>query len=167
MLPIVEQLLRNPPQPGSGVAALLLSPTRELAQQIADAADTLLAETPLSVRASRAESGDSANGADGSQALSVVGGTNVNTDAKKLSGRNHAILIATPGRLQDLIDHFDLAAHFSSLRFFVLDECDRLLDQGFAPAVLRIMSSLPDRQKVPRQSLLFSATVCVVGILVG
>ena len=82
----------------------------------------------------------------------IFGGVSINPQIKSLKGRID-VLVATPGRLLDLIDqrHIDL----SQVEFFVLDEVDRMLDMGFLRDVKRIVSLLPAK----RQSLFFSATL--------
>ena len=112
--------------------ALVLAPTRELAQQIvADLRDIAHARA-LSVAA-------------------VYGGAGIEHQAK-LARRAH-ILVATPGRLEDLIQR--RAISLRSVRVLVLDEADRMLDMGFRPAVERIVGQVP----AERQTLFFSATL--------
>lgn len=141
LVPALQRLVtaRNP----SGVSILVLSPTRELAQQIAVAAEGLL--------------GGAFAGHFGVQC--VVGGTNVNTDIKNLKTRRADVLVATPGRMIDLLENSDLKARLGGLSTLVLDEADRLLDAGFRRELLKILEALPDRRSVPRQTLLFSATL--------
>lgn len=69
------------------------------------------------------------------------------------------ILVATPGRLLDLIENYGVGSRLSQIRTLVLDEADRLLDQGFRRELVKILDALPDRKAVPRQTLLFSATL--------
>jgi ATP-dependent RNA helicase MSS116 len=91
----------------------VLSPTRELAMQIRDAAITLTQSTTLGVQC-------------------VVGGTNVTSEANKLKRERCDILIATPGRLIDHLGNasLNLPSRLYQIRTFVLDEADRMLDQG-------------------------------------
>ncbi|EJD49804.1 DEAD-domain-containing protein [Auricularia subglabra TFB-10046 SS5] len=138
LLPIVQKILEKPPPHGS-IAALILSPTRELAFQIAKECTPLLRSTHLNVR-------------------TVVGGTNVNTDLKNLAA-GCDILVGTPGRVKDHLQNMKLGDRLKNLQAFVLDEADRLLDMGFSPDIRTIISFLPDRAVVPRQSMLFSATM--------
>ena len=128
VLPIL-QLMR----PGEGVKALAVTPTRELAQQIDDAAKTFAADTGFTV-------------------LAVYGGVRIDGQIKRLQ-KGVDFLVATPGRLLDLKRRGNL--DLSHVRFLVLDEADRMLDMGFWPDVRRIVRSLPDE----RQNLLFSATM--------
>ena len=133
-LPMVERLLAATvtPDPKS-VMALVLVPTRELAQQITDNL------APL-VRGSRL------------QICSVVGGKSINRQITML-GRGTDILIATPGRLIDLMDRG--AVRLSTVRYLVLDEADQMLDIGFIHALRKIAAKLG----TPRQTMLFSATM--------
>jgi ATP-dependent RNA helicase RhlE len=112
---------------------LVLSPTRELASQIADSFRTYGQGLPLSTAV-------------------VFGGVTISTQERQLS-RGVDILVATPGRLLDLIDRRALSlSHVDTL---VLDEADRMLDLGFIHALRRIVKLLPQQ----RQTLLFSATM--------
>ena len=113
--------------------ALVLSPTRELASQIADRFRSYGAGLALSTAV-------------------VFGGVPIGPQRQKL-GRGVDILVATPGRLLDLIDSGSLT--LSSVQVLVLDEADRMLDLGFIHALRRIEKLLPRR----RQTLLFSATM--------
>jgi ATP-dependent RNA helicase RhlE len=123
-------------KPGKGQRSprcLVLAPTRELAVQIGDSFRQYGRGLKLS-------------------GCIVYGGVNQNPQVRKLrSGVD--ILIATPGRLMDLMNqgHIDL----SRVEVFVLDEADRMLDMGFIPDIRKIQRELPDR----RQTLLFSATM--------
>jgi ATP-dependent RNA helicase RhlE len=113
--------------------ALVLSPTRELASQIADSFRAYGAGMPLSTAV-------------------VFGGVPVGPQRRKLV-RGVDILVATPGRLLDLVDTRSLS--LSSVQVLVLDEADRMLDLGFIHALKRIVKLLPQQ----RQTLLFSATM--------
>lgn len=112
---------------------LVLSPTRELATQISERFRAYGKKINL-------------------QQVTVFGGVNQNPQVKALRKGVH-LLVATPGRLIDLINqgHVEL----DRLDFFVLDEADRMLDMGFLPDLKRIVAKLPDK----RQSLFFSATM--------
>ena len=133
-LPLVAQMLemRGKPAPHT-VRGLVLAPTRELAKQIQDQLALLIKGTPLKV------------------AL-VVGGASLNAQANRLA-RGTDILVATPGRLLDLLDRRALT--LSEARFLVLDEADQMLDMGFIHALRKIASLLPEE----RQTMLFSATM--------
>jgi len=126
-LPIVERI-----EPGRGPAALVLAPTRELAAQIVEHSQPLARVHDLEVAA-------------------VYGG--VGFEKQIRACKRADILVATPGRLEDLMGR--RAVKFDNLQFLVLDEADRMLDLGFRPAVDRIVSACPKQ----RQTLFFSATL--------
>ncbi len=128
-IPIVEQL---DPQAPKRPEALILVPTRELAQQVKDELTDIARAKHLKTKV-------------------VYGGTRV-TEQSKGVGDAH-ILIATPGRLQDLADR--KLVRLNGVRIFVLDEADRMLDMGFQPQVDRIVRLLPK----DRQTMFFSATL--------
>eukprot|EP00899_Mesostigma_viride_P003550 jgi/Mesvir1/13196/Mv06156-RA.1 len=136
MLPTVERLARDPVR--HGVAALVLSPTRELALQIRDETASLLTyhkNVTLDL---------------------VIGGTNMGKEQSRLSRATPSILVATPGRLCDHLKSTPgFAQQLASVRVFVLDEADRMLDMGFRKELDTIRAALPPA----RQTLLFSATV--------
>ena len=133
-LPILQRLATMPQRPAPhSCRALILSPTRELASQIADSFRAYGVHLPLSTAV-------------------VFGGIPIGPQRQKLA-HGVDILVATPGRLLDLIDNRALA--LSSVSELVLDEADRMLDLGFIHALRRIVKLLP-RQ---RQTLLFSATM--------
>jgi superfamily II DNA/RNA helicase len=117
---------------GGHPSALVLVPTRELASQIVDDLQPLAAACGLRVAA-------------------VYGGTSVGGQAKKARGAE--ILVATPGRLQDLLEQ--RLVSLGAVRVLVLDEADRMLDMGFRPQVDRILQRIPQN----RQTMLFSATL--------
>lgn len=123
-------------------AVLAISPTRELAQQIADEATVLLSHT------------------NGAHAQVVFGGTPIRKDYTQLRSKGAPfLLVATPGRL---LDHLTNPASgfkdaLSSLSVLILDEADHLLDMGFRQEIEKVMRELP--RNSPRQTLLFSATM--------
>jgi ATP-dependent RNA helicase RhlE len=92
------------------------------------------------------------NGVKTNRSVNVIGGANIREQLAELR-RGAAVLIATPGRLLDLIER--KAVTLSGIEFLVLDEADRMLDMGFLPAIRRVLSMLPSK----RQTLLFSATM--------
>ncbi|CAK5275338.1 unnamed protein product [Mycena citricolor] len=140
LLPSVERLAKMELAPRK-ISMLVLSPTRELALQIEAEAKTLIANHSFDVK-------------------HAIGGTNMNATGKRIMESPPRILIATPGRLIDHLENTGNFSHlFSDLRVIVYDEADRLLDQGFRRELDKIQSFLPNRSKVPRQALLFSATV--------
>ncbi|MEM7520726.1 MAG: DEAD/DEAH box helicase [Pseudomonadota bacterium] len=133
-VPLVAQMLANPGKPGPrAVRALILAPTRELAQQIMVNIKEYCTGTKL-------------------RAQMVVGGQNINPQIKRLE-RGVDVLVATPGRLLDLIDR--RAVRLDETVFLVLDEADQMLDMGFIHD-LRKISSLISKE---RQTMLFSATM--------
>ena len=113
-------------------AALVLAPTRELASQIVDELQPLMAARSLSIAA-------------------VYGGAGIEPQAKR--ARRAHLVVATPGRLEDLIARGDV--RLDRVRVLVLDEADRMLDMGFRPVVDRIVAQTPP----DRQTLFFSATL--------
>jgi ATP-dependent RNA helicase RhlE len=115
------------------IRALILTPTRELAIQIAESFENYGAKTDLKYEV-------------------IFGGVSQNSQVRSLrSGVD--VLIATPGRLLDLISQ--KFVHLNQLQFFVLDEADRMLDMGFLNDVKKIITKIPPK----RQSLFFSATM--------
>ena len=116
-----------------GPLMLVVTPTRELAEQIGEVCGTIAKNTHHRI-------------------LTVVGGVSYNPQIQALN-RGVDVLIATPGRLVDLMDQG--AAHLSSVEVLVLDEADRMLDMGFWPAMRKIIGATPQN----RQTLLFSATI--------
>ncbi len=119
-------------QPPGKTRALILVPTRELAQQITAHITDLAAHTKIRVAA-------------------IYGGVGMSPQIKSLR-RGTELIVATPGRLIDLMTQGE--APLSDIRFLVLDEADRMLDMGFLPAVRRIIRRLPEHQ-----TLFFSATL--------
>ena len=131
-LPLVQRLPKGKPAPKTA-RALVLAPTRELAKQIEATLRGFTEGTPTRTQV-------------------VTGGPSINAQAEKLS-RGTDILVATPGRLIDLLQRD--AVDLSTVQFLVLDEADQMLDMGFIHALRRIVRYLP-RQ---RQTMLFSATM--------
>jgi superfamily II DNA/RNA helicase len=127
-IPTVERVAGAPGRP----AALVLVPTRELATQVVEELAEIAAARSLRVAA-------------------VYGGTSVGAQAKRARGAQ--ILVATPGRLDDLTER--RLVSLRDVRVLVLDEADRMLDMGFKPQVDRVLREVPTN----RQTLLFSATL--------
>lgn len=117
-----------------GLHGLVLVPTRELAAQVGEAIRALVQHLPSTIKVTIAFGGVSIN----PQMMALRGGTD--------------ILVATPGRLLDLVEHN--AIQLDQTATLVLDEADKLLDMGFADEIARILALLPAR----RQNLFFSAT---------
>ncbi|MBS1713072.1 MAG: DEAD/DEAH box helicase [Armatimonadetes bacterium] len=121
-LPMVQLL-----KPGQ--VGLVLAPTRELAQQIAETFHKLHVPCVL-----------------------VIGGASMGKQVQQLR-REHRVIVATPGRLQDHLNQ--KTVRLDRVSIVVLDEADRMLDMGFAPAIKKILDTVPKR----RQTLMFSATM--------
>ncbi|GAO52608.1 hypothetical protein G7K_6681-t1 [Saitoella complicata NRRL Y-17804] len=136
LIPAIQTLMGRPPTKKS-IRAIIVSPTRELAKQITDEARLLM--TGFNFRSHTS-----------------IGGLSTSKDQKAVLTCPD-LLIATPGRLHDHLSNPSLKACFTEVQFFVLDEADQLLDQGFSVALNKIMALLPPTPK--RQTLLFSATV--------
>lgn len=133
-LPILHNLSENKVEVKSrNIRALILTPTRELASQILDSIDAYGKNLNLKYAA-------------------VFGGVSLNNQIKHLV-KGLDILVATPGRLLDLMNQGYVK--YDQLEIFVLDEADRMLDMGFIVDVKKIITKLPQK----RQSLFFSATM--------
>jgi ATP-dependent RNA helicase RhlE len=133
-LPLIDALLAKPGRPAPKSAkALILAPTRELVNQIAESLRGPAAGTRLHIAI-------------------VVGGQSIGRQIRTLAGGTD-ILVATPGRLIDLMER--RAVDLSTVRHLVLDEADQMLDMGFIHALRRIAPALG----TPRQTMLFSATM--------
>ncbi len=128
-LPILSAVLNNPRETG----ALILAPTRELAQQITEHLRLLARHTNIRI-------------------APIYGGVKAAPQINALR-KKAEIIVATPGRLMDLVQQGE--ARLASIEYLVLDEADRMLDMGFLPAVKRIIAQMPKR----RQTLFFSATL--------
>ena len=133
ILPALNRLATPSALPGKGPRVLVLTPTRELAQQVCDAATKYGKNMRFKI-------------------ISILGGMPYPVQNRMLSGHVD-ILVATPGRL---IDHLERGRiDFSRLEVLILDEADRMLDMGFVDDVERIAQATPKT----RQTLLFSATL--------
>ena len=142
-LPMIEKLLADARRPDPrNIRALILAPTRELVNQIADNLRDFVKKTPLRV-------------------VTVVGGASINKQSEMLS-RGTDILVATPGRLLDLVNRKSVT--LTQARYLVLDEADQMLDLGFIHDLRKISKMVPKN----RQTLLFSATMPkLIGELAG
>jgi ATP-dependent RNA helicase MSS116 len=124
----------------SDIRAIIISPTRELAEQIAVEARKITRSTGIKVQV-------------------ATGGSSKRMMLMQTQREGCHLLVATPGRLNDLLTDPYSKVSAPNLSTLVLDEADRLLDAGFADAIEEIMTSLPDIRMKDRQTLLFSATV--------
>jgi len=131
VLPIIQLIAKQPPH--SGVRALILSPTRELAIQIEETFAKMATAT-------------------GIRAAVIVGGLGEGPQLQSIR-KGAQVLIATPGRLYDFLSR--QLVNLSGVRILVLDEADRMLDMGFLPTIKKIMAAIPS----DRQTLFFSATI--------
>lgn len=129
-LPAITKVLRNS---GNTVQVLILSPTRELCTQIVSAIDSLAADTTV-------------------KSVAIYGGVGQAAQVKAIKD-GAQIVVATPGRLLDLIQQ--KVIRLATIETLVLDEADRMLDMGFIDDLKEIISHLPSG----RQTLLFSATM--------
>lgn len=132
-LPILEQLLTHNPLRGKRIRALVLTPSRELAIQVAESIAQYAKYTPL-------------------RCMAMYGGSDMQRQKQQLI-QGVDVLVATPGRLLDMA--LQRALHFDALEHLVLDEADRMLDMGFIDTIHHIVERLPQH----RQTLLFSATL--------
>lgn len=128
-LPIADRLIAGPHR----LRALVLTPTRELCQQVEGSFRKYTKHTPLAV-------------------TSIYGGVGMEPQVKALK-KGVDVIVATPGRLIDHLERGNVT--FEYLEVLVLDEADRMLDMGFAPQLSRLVSAMPSY----RQTLLFSATM--------
>ncbi|MEL7016237.1 MAG: DEAD/DEAH box helicase [Pseudomonadota bacterium] len=134
VLPLLHHLYKERKKPKPKTATvLMLAPTRELARQVAGNVETYGREMRL-------------------RTALVVGGVRYGPQTKKLSD-GVDLLIATPGRLEDLMGME--AVSLTGTRYLVLDEADQMLDLGFAPVIARLAEAIPQ----PRQTALLSATM--------
>lgn len=129
-LPILQRLMSGP---HAGVRALIIAPTRELAQQIHDAITELCQGTDL-------------------RCITLYGGVNINPQIKSLAD-GVDIVVACPGRLLDHIEQRTI--RLTNVEALVLDEADQMFDMGFLPSIRQILQHLPRK----KQTLLFSATM--------
>ncbi|UHG89274.1 DEAD/DEAH box helicase [Spirosoma oryzicola] len=134
VLPILEQFMRRQLPKNDEVKVLVLVPTRELAVQVAEVFQTFSAKLPRPVKT-----------------LAVYGGVSINP--QMIAVRDAEIVVATPGRLLELIS--TNAVRLSAVRILVLDEADKMLELGFADEVNQLIDQVPTR----RQTILFSATL--------
>lgn len=134
VLPILDDLQKNPSTKNRHVNVLVLVPTRELAVQVKDVFQQFGTSLPERIKT-----------------LAVYGGVSINPQMQALNHVN--VLVATPGRLLDLVE--SNAVHLSEIKTLVIDEADKMLSMGFKDEVDRIFKLIPKK----RQNLLFSATL--------
>ena len=133
-LPMLQLLQEQPRNEGRNIRALILVPTRELAVQITDVFQALKVQLKREIKV-----------------MGIYGGVSINPQMKNLFRTD--IVVATPGRLLDLIDHKALS--LDELQFFGVDEADKMFQMGFEEEMNRILALLPKK----RQTFLFSATL--------
>ncbi|PKH99134.1 RNA helicase, partial [Shewanella sp. 11B5] len=132
-LPILQRMCDNPKETmPSNTRTLILTPTRELAAQVADNISAYSKHLNLTV-------------------LTIYGGVKIETQSQKLK-RGADVIVATPGRLLEHIVACNLS--LSNVEFLVLDEADRMLDMGFSADIKKILQAVNKK----RQNMLFSAT---------
>ncbi|KAH3919164.1 hypothetical protein HBH56_029600 [Parastagonospora nodorum] len=151
LIPVIQRIISNDPKLGETVRgykkarsddirAIVISPTRELAEQIAVEAKKVTTGTGVIVQ-------------------TAVGGTQKRAMLQKTQREGCHLLIGTPGRLNDILSDPYSGIKAPNLNAFVMDEADRLLDEGFTREIDEIRTHLPDPEQVPRQNMMFSATV--------
>ncbi|KAI0111902.1 DEAD-domain-containing protein [Daldinia grandis] len=150
LVPVFQRLIAADPSLGSpqhrrdassqDVRAIILSPTRELAEQIGVEAKKLARHTGIVVQ-------------------TAVGGTRKRESLFRMQREGCDVLVATPGRLHDILSDPSTRVEAPKIQSFVLDEADRMLDVGFADAIRDIIDLLPPISEVDRQTLLYSATI--------
>ncbi|CAN9100630.1 unnamed protein product [Alternaria alternata] len=141
LLPAIQNLLAgNMPRRGK-VAILVVCPTRELALQIAKECNGVTACLPQKM-----------------ECHTAFGGTSRASNLKAFMNGNPTVLVATPGRLDDILGEEQVREKFSDLKTVILDEADQMLDAGFAPAVKKILRRIPPKND-GWQGMCFSATL--------
>ena len=134
ILPILQQLLSKEAPPDRAVPVLVIVPTRELAVQVAEVAENFGRFLPRRIKS-----------------LAIFGGVSINPQMMKLGGTE--ILIATPGRLIDLMGRNSVS--ISRIQTLVIDEADKVLQMGFREEMEHILEYVPKK----KQTLMFSATM--------
>ncbi|RHZ59016.1 uncharacterized protein CDV56_100917 [Aspergillus thermomutatus] len=150
LTPVLQNIMKDPSLKGlnrrrsqatsADIRAIVISPTRELAEQIAVEARRLAAHAGVIVQ-------------------TAVGGTQKREGLRRIQREGCHVLIGTPGRLKDVLSDSFTGVTAPNLTTLVLDEADRLLDDGFSEDIMQIQRLLPDPMKVDRQTLMFSATI--------
>ncbi|KAJ4390555.1 hypothetical protein N0V93_004151 [Gnomoniopsis smithogilvyi] len=150
LLPTVQRIIQADPElsersssrraRSDDIRAIIISPTRELAEQIGEEARRLCRHTGVVVQ-------------------TAVGGMNKGAMLRKTKFEGCHLLVGTPGRLMDLLSDDYSGIDAPNLSALCLDEADRMLDVGFEKELHEIVSLLPNRREKPRQTMLFSATI--------
>ncbi|KAK4221528.1 putative ATP-dependent RNA helicase MSS116 mitochondrial precursor [Podospora fimiseda] len=142
LLPALQNLLSVKNLDRSQVGLLVMAPTRELAQQIADECDKLTSQVSPKLECHIA-----------------VGGSSRATHLNRFLKGKPTILVATPGRLLDYFSEEAPRAKLNNIRCLVLDEADRMLDAGFSRDIQKILNSIPSKKTANWQGMCFSATM--------
>lgn len=151
LIPVIQRILENDPSlaerprgykrgKADNIRAIVISPTRELAEQIAVEAKKVTSGTGIVVQ-------------------TAVGGTQKRAMLMQTQREGCHLLVGTPGRLNDILGDAYSGVKAPNLNALVMDEADRLLDDGFQREIDDIKQHLPDPEEVERQNLMFSATV--------
>jgi ATP-dependent RNA helicase MSS116 len=141
LLPALQNLLTGPALPHGQVGILIISPTRELAMQIAKECDQLTASLPKRV-----------------DCHTAFGGTAKASRLNHFVKGNPTVLVATPGRLDDYLSDPIIRRKFDNVRTVILDEADTMLEAGFLLSVKKILTKIPPKS-TGWQGLCFSATI--------
>ncbi|KAF2811032.1 DEAD-domain-containing protein [Mytilinidion resinicola] len=141
LLPALHALLEKKTVPKGQVGILVISPTRELALQIAKECDEITACLPTPI-----------------QCHTAFGGTARASNLKKFLNGNPTVLVATPGRLNDYLGEEEVRHKFQNIRTVILDEADTMLEAGFLQDIKKVLRQLPPK-KNGWQGMCFSATV--------
>ncbi|RMY73695.1 hypothetical protein D0863_03700 [Hortaea werneckii] len=141
LLPSLHSLLHQQTLPAGQVGILVVSPTRELALQIAQECDKLTSQLPRRL-----------------ECHTAFGGTKKEQHLKTFLNGRPTVLVATPGRLNDYLSDEYVADKFRNVRTVILDEADTMLEAGFLPAINDILKRLPPKS-TGWQGMCFSATM--------
>ncbi|KAH7036255.1 putative DEAD box RNA helicase hela [Macrophomina phaseolina] len=151
LLPMLQNIISKDPalgdhdrfrkrRPSTDIRAIIISPTRELAEQIAVEARRMTAYTSIKVQ-------------------TAVGGTGKKEGMRRIMREGCHVLVATPGRLNDILSDQYSGLSAPNLDYLIFDEADRLLESGFWAEIQAISDNLPDRDVRDRQTIMFSATI--------
>lgn len=141
LLPAIQNLLAGNMPPRGKVGILVICPTRELALQIAKECNGVTACLPRKM-----------------ECHTAFGGTSRASNMKAFMKGDPTVLVATPGRLDDILGEEEVRERFTHLKTVILDEADQMLDAGFAPAVKKILRRIPPKSG-GWQGMCFSATL--------